>query len=129
MTAEKLRSDKLKNCRENCGSCPDLLKASLYQFKRVNKTFLLKNSINCECSNLIYVAVFQECKEEHIGETGYLVKININRQHIRPPQYQQLAVEDDVRTCEDGMFYMCLSFEINQENKSLRKSYEDCFID
>ena len=104
MTAGKLRNDKLKNRGENCGSCPYLLKASLYQFKRVNKTFLLKNSINCECSNLIYVAVFQECKEDHTGETAYLVKININRQHIRPPQYQQLAVEDHVRTCEDRKF-------------------------
>ena len=56
-------------------------------------------------------------------------QINIYRQHIRKPQFQQLAVEDHLRTCEDGKFYMFPSFEIIQENKSLRKSYEDCFID
>ena len=44
-------------------------------------------------------------------------QINIYRQHMRKPQYQQLAVEDHLRTCEDGKFYMFPSFEIIQENK------------
>ena len=60
----------MKNCGKNCVSCPYLLKRSLYQFKQVNKTFLLKNSFNCESSNLIYVVISQGCKEEHIREMG-----------------------------------------------------------
>ena len=40
------------NTRKNCVSCPYHLKASLYLFKRVNKTFLLKNVFNWESSNL-----------------------------------------------------------------------------
>ena len=40
------KNHAVKNCRENCISCPYLLKASSHQFKRVNKTFLLKNSFN-----------------------------------------------------------------------------------
>ena len=52
-------------CGMNCISCPYLLKACLYQFKRVNKTFLLWNSFNCESSNLIYVVICQGCKEEY----------------------------------------------------------------
>ena len=68
------KNHQVKNSRKNCISCPCLLKASLYQFKRVNKTFLLKNSFNCESSNLYYVAICQGCKEEYIGKTGFLVK-------------------------------------------------------
>ena len=81
----KHKNHEKKNCRKNCVSCSYLLKASLYQFKRVKKTFLLKNSFNCESSNLIYVVICQGCKEEYIGETGCLVKerINIYRQHMR----------------------------------------------
>ena len=59
---------------KNCVSCPYLLKASLYQLKRVIKTFLLKSSFKSESSNLIYVVICQGCKEEYIGETGCLVK-------------------------------------------------------
>ena len=47
------RNHELKSCGKNCVSCPDLLKASLNQFKGVNNTFLVKNTLNCESSNLI----------------------------------------------------------------------------
>ena len=71
------------------------------------------------------------CKEDFIGETGCPGKerINIYRQHIRQAQYQQLAVEKHSRTCGDGKFDMFPFFKILDKNKSLRKSYEDYFID
>ena len=53
------KNHEVKNCGENCVSCPFLLKASLHQFKRINKTFFLKTSFNCESSKLIYVAICQ----------------------------------------------------------------------
>ena len=40
------KNHTVKNCRKNCISCSYLLKASVHQFKRVNKKFLLKNSFN-----------------------------------------------------------------------------------
>ena len=56
-------------------------------------------------------------------------RINIYRQHIRQPQYQQLAVEEHLGTCGYGKFHIFPFFKIDQENKSLRKSYEDYFIE
>ena len=71
------------------------------------------------------------CKEEYTGETGCLVTepISIYRQHIIEAQYQQLAVEEHLRTCGDRKFHMFPSFKTFQENKLLRKSYEEYFID
>ena len=111
------KTHEVKNCGKNCVGCPYLLKASLYKFKRLKKTFLLKNSFNCESSNLIYVVICQECKEEYIGETGCLLKgrRNIYRQHM--PQYEQLVVEEHLRACGDGKFHMFPFFNIIQENK------------
>ena len=122
---------KWKNCGKNCVSCHNLLEAPLYQFKRVKNTFFLKSSFNCKSSNLICVIICQGSKEECIGETGCLVKerINIYRERTRQPQYQQLAVEWHWRTCGDGKFHMFSFFKIIQENKSLRKSCGDYFID
>ena len=51
------------------------------------------------------------------------------RQHIRQPQYLQLAVEENLRTCGEEKFRMFPFFKINLENKLLKKSYEDYFID
>ena len=100
------KNHEVKNCGKNSTSCPYLLKASLYQFKWVKKTFLLENSFNCESSNLIYVFICHGCKEEYIGETDCLVKerTNIYRQHIRQPQYQQMAFEENLRTDGDEKF-------------------------
>ena len=63
--------------------------------------------------------------EEYIGETGCLKKerLNIYRQHIRQPQYQQLAAEEHLRTFGDEEFSMFLFSKIFQENKSLRKLF------
>ena len=43
--------------------------------------------------------------------------------------YKKVAVEEGLRTCGDGKFHMFPFFKINQENKSIRKSYEDDLID
>ena len=43
-------------------------------------------------------------------------EINIYRQQIRQPQYQQLAVEEHLRACGDGKFHMFPFFKIVQEN-------------
>ena len=42
----------VKNYGKNCFSCSYVLKVSLYQFKRKNKAFFLKNSLNFQSSNL-----------------------------------------------------------------------------
>ena len=102
------KNHEVRNCGKNCIH-PYLLKPSLYQFKLANKSFFfLKNSLNCESSNLIYVVICQGCKEEYTGETGCLKeeRINIYRQHKRQPQYQQLAVEEHLRTCGGGKFHV-----------------------
>ena len=46
------KTHEVRNCGKNCISCHYLLKASLHQFKWVNKTFLPKNAFNGESSNL-----------------------------------------------------------------------------
>ena len=109
-------NNKVKNCGKNCGSYPYLLKAYLYQFNWVNKTFLLKNFFNCESSDLIFVFMCEERRIEYIGEKGCLVKerINIYRQHITRSQYQEFAVEENLHTCGDGKFHMIPFFKINR---------------
>ena len=56
-------------------------------------------------------------------------RISVYKQHIRQPQYQQLKVEERLCLCFIREFQMFLSFQIKQENKLLRKAYENCFMD
>ena len=59
--------------------------------------------MNCNSSNLIYVIIIPTCKEEYIGETGIgkttlRDRVRVYRQHINQPHYQQLKVEEHIRT-------------------------------
>ena len=54
-------------------------------------------------------------------------RIYIYRQHIKQSQYQQLAVEEHLRSCGDGKFHIFPFSKIIRENKLLRNSYEDYF--
>ena len=48
-------------------------------------------------------------------------RINIYRQHIRQPQYQQLAVEEHLRTYGDGKFHIFPFFKIIQKKQITTK--------
>ena len=85
------------NFRKNCTGCLYILKASLYLLHRFNNTFLLKNSINCETSNFDLCCQLLRIKRQiYRRHRGCLAKVGVNiyRQHIRQPQYQQLADEE-----------------------------------
>ena len=52
----------------------------------------------------------------------------LHRQHTRQPQYHCIKVEEHLCLCSSGEFQMFPFLQIRQENKLLRKSYEDYTI-
>ena len=55
--------------------------------------------------------------------------IFVYRQYIRQShKYQQIKVEEHLRLSSSGEFQMFPFLQIKQENKLLRKVYEDYFI-
>ena len=77
---------------KRCECCSHLLLSNAYKFKNVDVTFKIKTRFTCDSSNLIYVVICPNCKEEYIGETGInltklLDRVRIYRRHIRQPHY------------------------------------------
>ena len=61
----------MKACVDKrCECCSHLLLSNAYKFKNVDVTFKLKTGFTCDSSNLIYVFICPNCKEEYIRETG-----------------------------------------------------------
>ena len=54
--------------------------------------------------------------------------LNICRKHIWQPELHQIDAEDHIRKCGGGNFKTMSLYEIREENKILRKSYETYFI-
>ena len=57
----KHKNNDVRNCEKNCVSWTYLLKASLFQFKQVNKTMLSKSY---GISNLACAILYEGCKSE-----------------------------------------------------------------
>ena len=55
--------------------------------------------------------------------------LNIYRKNIRQPELHHIDAEDHIRICGGGNFKLMSLFEIWEESKILRKSYETYFIE
>ena len=69
------------------------------------------NRFTSHSFNLIFVVICDTCKEEYIGDTRegktkVRDRVRVYRQHIRQPQYQQLKVEEHLRVCGNGEFWV-----------------------
>ena len=103
-----------------------------YNFKNVPITFKLKNRFTCDSFNLIYVLIYDKCKEEYIEETGggktkLRGRVRVYRKHIRQPQYQQLKVEGHLRVCGNREFRIFALLQMCSQDTNLRRGYETRF--
>ena len=102
-------------------------------FKHTNTLFKIKSPFDCNSSNLIYVIICPNCKEEYIGETGenntrLRDRVRVYRQHIKDAQYQMNHVEEHLRICGKGDFKIFPLLQIRCDNTDFRRMYEKLFI-
>ena len=117
---------------KRCDCCQALYINDRYTFKNTNKTFVVKSRFSCDSSNLLYVIFCPSCGEEYIGETGIgktklRDRVRVYRQHIKQPEYQQLKVEEHLRTCGKGAFKIFPLLQMRSNDTDLRRSYEKRF--
>ena len=55
-------------------------------------------------------------------------RLSVYRKHIQQPQYQMIKAEGHLRTCGKGTFNIMPFFQVREDNKILRESYEAYFI-
>ena len=120
----------IKNCGKSFVCCQYIKEGIEHAFKTVDKKLEIRIPFNCESKNLIYVVICSGCKEKCIGQTQTMLKesLNIYRQHIRQPELQQIDLEGHIRTCGGGNFKIMPFFEIREDSKISRESYETYFI-
>ena len=93
---------------------------------------MVKSSMSCESSDLIYVVVCPNCQSEYIGETGInrqklRDRARVYRQHIRQPKFQMLKVEKHLRNSGNGQFKIFPFLKMRSKNTELRRAFEERF--
>ena len=103
------RNDKrtikgVTKCNEpQCVSCDTLCTGKEITFlqNNFNKTFHIKDNLNCLSINVIYALWCLGCDKYYIGQTGdmFRKRLTLHRQHIYQPQYAILNVSKHITRC------------------------------
>ena len=76
--------------------------------------------------------ICDKCRKKYIGETEeektkFRDRVDVYRQHIWHPQYQQLKVKGHLRVSGNGEFQIFPLLQIRSQDTNLRRSYEARF--
>jgi hypothetical protein len=121
----------VSKCLNNrCGLCDYLLEGSSFQFK--NKRFYIKEDMNCNVQNVIYVLVCNGCKEFYIGQTGDKLRNRrtVHEQQMRDPSVRQMPLSAHLDQCSktEPKFYIFPFYKLHNDSVSARLCKEKYFI-
>ena len=90
----------VSKCNEpRCGLCKSIIEGSCLKLK--DKTFHVKEHMNCTVRNVLYVLICNGCKEFYIGQTGDKLRNRktVHEQQIRDPSTRQMPVSKHIDNC------------------------------
>ena len=91
---------KVTRCNEpRCGLCEHIVEGSSITLG--NKTFHVKENMDCTVQNVLYVLICNGCQEFYIGQTGDKLRNRrtVHDQQIRDPSTRQLPVSAHLDRC------------------------------
>ena len=90
----------VSKCNESrCGLCKSIIEGSCLNSN--DKTFHVKENMNCTVRNYLYVLICNGCKEYYIGQTGDTLRNRktVLEQQIRDPSTRQMPVSKHIDNC------------------------------
>lgn len=124
---------EVKKCnRPNCGLCIHLLEGSSSTFN-CGTNFKIHEHMSCDVKNVVYVMKCRGCGDEHIGETGNLLRQRVmyHNQQIRDPRTRMLKVTEPIANCANTVIpkYKIFPFyKMYSDSTKLRRAKEKLFI-
>ena len=128
---ESRTSAKVTRCNEpRCGLCKHLIEGSTITLQ--NKTFHVKEDMDCAVQTVLYVLICNGCKEFYIGQTGDKLRNRrtVHDQQIRIPSTRQLPVSAHVDRCcsTDPKYSIFPFYKFHVNDVSARLSKEKYFL-
>ena len=122
----------VSKCNEpRCGLCKSIIEGSCLKLK--DKTFHVKEHMNCTVRNVLYVLICNGCKEFYIGQTGDKLRNRktVHEQQIRDPSTRQMPVSKHIDNCckTQPKFSIFPFYKFQTDDVSARLAKERYFID
>ena len=121
----------VRKCGESrCGLCDYIVEGNSINLN--NKTFHVKENMDCTVKNVIYVLICNGCREFYIGQTGDKLRNRktVHIQQVRDPLTRQMPLSAHLDTCckTCPKFSIFPFFKMQNDNVSSRLSKEEYFI-
>ena len=113
-----------------CGLCDYIIEGSTFHFK--HKIFYIKESMDCNVQNVIYVLLCNGCKEFYIGQTGDKLRNRrtVHEQQMRDPSVRQMPLSTYLDQCSksEPKFSIFPFYKMHNNDVSARLCKEKYFI-
>lgn len=128
---EQSSSPTVSKCNEpRCGLCRFIIEGS--DLSLGNKTFHVKENMDCTVKNVLYVLVCNGCKQYYIGQTGDNLRNRrtVHDQQVRNPSTRQMPLSAHLDHCSqtNPKFSMFPFYKFHTNDVSARLLREKYFI-
>ena len=122
----------VKKCNEpRCGLCSFIIEGN--SLKLGDKSFHVKESMDCTVQNVLYVLVCNGCRDFYIGQTGDKLRNRrtVHDQQIRDPLTRQMPMSGHLDKCSKSnpKFGIFPFYKFHNDCLSARLSKERYFIE
>lgn len=113
-----------------CGLCDYIVEGSNLKIK--NKTFHVKENMDCTVERVLYVLICKGCNEFYIGQTGDKLRnrLTVHKQQVKDPATRQLPLSAHLDVCSKSnpKFSIFPFYKFHNNDVSARLSKEQFFI-
>lgn len=134
LTTSKFDSVIASPCVSKCGdkrclTCKNIIESNSVKINQ-DTTFIVKQNMDCDTSNVIYVIICNGCNEKYIGKTELKLKrrMNLHRSQIKLPQNRNIPLSEHLDTCGKGCFSVFPLYKLNYKDDSALLQKEQHFI-
>jgi hypothetical protein len=117
---------------KKCKCCNDISTVSMFNFHASGHKFYIKDDLNCNSQNLLYVLICHGCEEYYIGQTGCDLRsrCRVHRQGIS--NNSSIPVDRHIFNCAKGLkkpYSIVPFYKLKTSVKDKRLVQESYFID
>jgi ribosomal protein S27E len=129
-TEESQHATVTKCNNPRCGLCGYIIEGESFNFN--GKVFYVKQSMNCNVENVLYVLRCNGCGEYYIGQTGGKLRLrrNVHEQQMRDPSTRQMPLSKHLDECSvnEPKFSIFPFYKFHHDDVSARLAKEKTFI-
>lgn len=116
---------------KTCGCCAHIVVTKKVKFEN-DFEFEIRNDMDCDSKNVIYVIKCSGCTKTYIGQTGDKLRnrVRVHRQHVNDSRYRILRVSQHIADCTTRVpaFYITPFYKMGSGTTDIERECKELFF-